>query len=61
MIHQETKQWLVGGRLSYADFRVATSLPFAERAGLPVEEFGTWCAGMSSFGSFLLGAIRSKG
>lgn len=33
-------EWLVGGRLSYADFRVATSLPFAERAGLPLEEFG---------------------
>ncbi len=33
-------EWLVGGRLSYADFRVATSLSFAERAGLPLEEFG---------------------
>lgn len=33
-------EWLVGGRLSYADFRVATSLPFAGRAGLPLEEFG---------------------
>ena len=32
-------EWLVGGRLSYADFRVATSLPFAARAGLPLEEF----------------------
>ena len=27
------RTWLVGDHLSYADFRVATSLPFAERAG----------------------------
>ena len=33
------REWLVGGRLTYADFRVATLLPFAKRAGLPVEEF----------------------
>ena len=33
-------EWLVGGRISYADFRVATALPFAGRAGLPLEEFG---------------------
>jgi glutathione S-transferase len=33
------KTWLVGDRLSYADFRVATSLPFAEGAGLPLIEF----------------------
>src|SRR5579859_1311261 len=32
-------EWLVGGRISYADFRVATSLPFAARAGLPLDEF----------------------
>jgi glutathione S-transferase len=32
--------WLLDdGELSYADFRVATSLPFAEKAGLPVAEF----------------------
>lgn len=30
------REWLVGGRLTYADFRVATALPFAERALLPV-------------------------
>jgi glutathione S-transferase len=28
--------WLVGDRLSYADFRVASVLPFADQAGLPV-------------------------
>ncbi len=33
------RQWLVGERLSYADFRVATSLPFADAAGLPLAEF----------------------
>jgi len=35
----EGKTWLVGEDLSYADFRVATSLPFAEGAGLPLVEF----------------------
>ena len=34
-----TRDWLVGGRLSYADFRVASSLPFADRSGLPLGEF----------------------
>lgn len=33
------REWLVGDALSYADFRVATALPFAEKAGLPVAEF----------------------
>ena len=32
------REWLVGGRLSYADFRVATALPFAEAAGLPLDD-----------------------
>lgn len=32
------KEWLVGGRLSYADFRVATFLPLANEAGLPLGE-----------------------
>ena len=30
------RAWLVHGRLSYADFRVASVLPFAESAQLPV-------------------------
>ena len=30
------RTWLVGDRLSYADFRVATALPFAEAARLPL-------------------------
>jgi len=33
------RTWLVGDHVSYADFRVATSLPFAAGAGLPLEEF----------------------
>jgi glutathione S-transferase len=33
------RDWLVGGRLSYADFRVATSLPFAGAASLPLDDF----------------------
>ena len=35
----EGRNWLVGDHISYADFRVATALPFAEGAGLPVAEF----------------------
>lgn len=33
------RAWLVGGKLSYADFRVASSLPFAPRPGVPVAGF----------------------
>ena len=33
------RRWLLGGRLSYADFRVATVLPFAAAIGLPLDEF----------------------
>ncbi len=33
------RDWLVGNRLSYADFRVASALPFAAAAGLPLDEF----------------------
>jgi glutathione S-transferase len=35
----EGRKWLVGDTLSYADFRAATALPFAQGAGLPVMEF----------------------
>ncbi|HEX5462889.1 MAG TPA: glutathione S-transferase family protein [Steroidobacteraceae bacterium] len=35
-----TRTWLVGNRLSYADFRVATPLPFAEAAMLPLQRYG---------------------
>jgi glutathione S-transferase len=33
------RRWLLGERLSYADFRVATVFPFAEASGLPLDEF----------------------
>ncbi|HEX7964219.1 MAG TPA: glutathione S-transferase family protein [Gammaproteobacteria bacterium] len=33
------REWLLDSGLSYADFRVATSLPFADAAGLPLREF----------------------
>jgi glutathione S-transferase len=33
----EGRVWLLGDRLSYADFRAATALPFADGAGLPLE------------------------
>lgn len=34
-----TRTWLVGNALSYADFRVATPLPFAEAAKLPLQPY----------------------
>jgi glutathione S-transferase len=33
------RTWLVGNRLSFADFRVATPLPFANASKLPVEGY----------------------
>jgi len=33
------KEWLLETGISYADFRVATALPFAEKAGLPLEDY----------------------
>jgi glutathione S-transferase len=35
----KTRRWLVDDQLSYADFRTATVLPFAQRAGLPIAEY----------------------
>lgn len=37
--HLRDRAWILGDRISYADFRVATPLPFAEAAGLPLPEF----------------------
>lgn len=31
------RTWLVGNEISYADFRVASVLPFTEQAGLPIQ------------------------
>ena len=33
------RTWLIDDKLSYADFRVASALPFAERAQLPLADF----------------------
>jgi glutathione S-transferase len=37
--HLRERSWLLGSQISYADFRVATGLPFADAAGLPLAEF----------------------
>ena len=34
-----SRTWLVGDHLSYADFRVATLMPFAHQARLPVDDY----------------------
>jgi glutathione S-transferase len=34
-----SRSWLVGDRMSFADFRVATALPFANASKLPVEGY----------------------
>jgi glutathione S-transferase len=39
------RPWLVGERVSYADFRMATFLPFNDVAGLPLDDYpsvGCW-------------------
>lgn len=33
------REWLVAGRLTYADFRVASALPYAERGQIPLEGY----------------------
>lgn len=33
------REWLVGDHISYADFRVATLMPFARQALLPVQDY----------------------
>jgi glutathione S-transferase len=37
--HLAGRTWVLGDEISYADFRVATALPFADGAGLPVADF----------------------
>ncbi|WP_233872605.1 glutathione S-transferase family protein [Paraburkholderia adhaesiva] len=37
--HLAERDWLVGDEVTYADFRVACVLPFAEPAGLPLADF----------------------
>jgi len=35
----KSRKWLVDNQLSYADFRAATVLPFAERSQLPIGDY----------------------
>lgn len=37
--HLGERTWLVGERLTVADFSVAVTLPYAEQASLPIDEF----------------------
>ena len=37
--HLGGKDWLMDNRITYADFRVATVLPFAQEAKLPVDDY----------------------
>lgn len=37
--HLKNRKWLVGGSLTVADFSVAATLPFAEQASIPLDEF----------------------
>ncbi|WP_202945593.1 glutathione S-transferase C-terminal domain-containing protein [Paraburkholderia atlantica] len=37
--HLAGRDWLVGDEVTYADFRLACVLPFAELAGLPLADF----------------------
>ena len=37
--HFAKADWLVGSQVTYADFRVACVLPFADLAGLPLADF----------------------
>jgi len=45
------RRWLVGERVSYADFRMATLLPFNDVAGLPLDDFpaiARWYVGLEA-------------
>jgi len=37
--HLEDRKWLVGDALTVADFSVAVTLPYAEQAAMPLDEF----------------------
>jgi glutathione S-transferase len=37
--HLHDRRWLVGNGLTVADFAVASVLPYAERASIPLDEF----------------------
>lgn len=53
--HLSSREWLNGGVPSYADFRMATFLPFNDVAGLPVERFEAvtrWYARLESIAAW---------
>jgi glutathione S-transferase len=37
--HLKTRKWLVGNQLTVADFSVAVTLPYADKASMPIDEF----------------------
>jgi len=37
--HLKSKKWLVGDKLSVADFSVAVCLPYADRAAMPINDY----------------------
>jgi glutathione S-transferase len=39
-----SRDWLMQERMTFADFRVATVLPFAEAAALPIANYGNICS-----------------
>ncbi|MEJ0026200.1 MAG: glutathione S-transferase family protein [Rhizomicrobium sp.] len=41
--HLRDRKWLLGERLSVADFSVAVTLPYAEEAQMPLNEFPAVC------------------
>jgi glutathione S-transferase len=46
------REWLVGDAISYADFRMATFLPFNDDVGLPIgdyQEISRWYAQLEAF------------
>ena len=50
--HFSAADWLIGNKVTYADFRVACVLPFADLAGLPLADFprvAAWHARLMEF------------
>lgn len=53
--HLAERQWLLGDEISYADFRMATFLPFNDVARLPLQEFPEltrWSTQLDAFKSW---------
>jgi glutathione S-transferase len=56
-----SRRWLIEDRLTYADFRAATIMPFAKEAKMPVDGYKTFSAGRVGSTKSMPGARRSKG